>query len=304
MKKLLAIVLATISLSVSAQKETITMYYSWSPADAAANFYRTLADESNKLQNKYTFIFDAKPGAGGTVAANHVLNTPNTIWISSSAAFIRPNLFPNESHDMSQFRSLMPMCVAPFVITSTKYKSWKDVPRDAKLNIGISGLGATTHLVALQVAAQYPNMQIVPFKSTSDALLGVLSGNTDFATSFFGDVEQYSRVDSTKRVYLLGMTGKESIKGVPLLKNQGFPTVVADMSTPQQIFIPRKFPEEKFQEIRKIFVEAARSKSVRDANAADTCIPNNQIPTAELDNWFNSQLVMWRRLSATVKLDK
>ena len=304
MKKLLAIVLATLTFSVAAQKETITMYYSWSPADAAANFYRTLADESNKLQNKYTFIFDAKPGAGGTVAANHVLNTPNTIWISSSAAFIRPNLFPNESHDMSQFRSLMPMCVAPFVIASTKYKSWKDVPRDAKLNIGISGLGATTHLVALQVAAQYPNMQIVPFKSTSDALLGVLSGNIDFATSFFGDVEQYSRVDSTKRVYLLGMTGKESIKGVPLLKNQGFPAVVADMSTPQQIFIPRKFPEEKFQEIRKIFVEAARSKSVRDANAADTCIPNNQIPTAELDNWYNSQLVMWRRLSATVKLDK
>jgi tripartite-type tricarboxylate transporter receptor subunit TctC len=147
-------------------------------------------------------------------------------------------------------------------------------------------------------------MQIVPFKSTSDALLNVLSGNTDFSVGFFGDVEQYARPDSTRRVYLLGMTGKESIKGVPLLKNQGFPAVVADMSTPQQIFIPRKFPEEKFQEIRKIFVEAARSKSVRDANAADTCIPNNQIPTAELDNWYNSQLVMWRRLSATVKLDK
>lgn len=303
MKKLLAVLLATLAFNATA-KETITMYYSWSAGDTAANFYRTLADESNKLQNKYTFIFDAKPGAGGTVAANHVLNTPNSIWINSSAAFIRPNLFPTESHDMSQFRSLMPMCVAPFVISSTKYKSWKDVPRDAKLNIGISGLGATTHLVALQIATQYPNMQIVPFKSTSDALLGTLSGNTDFAVGFIGDSEQYTKPESTKRVYWLGMTGKESIKGIPLLKNQGFPAVVADMSTPQQIFIPRKFPEEKFLEIRKIFVEAARSKSVRDANAADTCIPNNQIPTAELDNWFNSQLVMWRRLSATVKLDK
>lgn len=303
MKKLLAVLLATLAFNATA-KENITMYYSWSPSDTAANFYRTLAEESNKLQNKYTFIFDAKPGAGGTVAANYVLNNPNSIWINSSAAFIRPNLFPNESHNMADFRSLMPMCVAPFVITSTKYKSWKDVPRDAKLNIGISGLGATTHLVALQVATQYPNMQIVPFKSTSDALLNVLSGNVDFSVGFIGDSEQYTRPESTKRVYWLGMTSKESIKGIPLLKNQGFPAVVADMSTPQQIFIPRKFPEEKFQEIRKIFVEAARSQSVRDANAADTCVPNNQIPTAELDNWFNSQLVMWRRLSATVKLDK
>jgi tripartite-type tricarboxylate transporter receptor subunit TctC len=304
MKKLLVVLLTTLTLSAHAQKENITMYYSWSPADTAANFYRALAEESNKIQNKYTFIFDAKPGAGGTVAANHVLVTPNTVWINSSTAFIRPNLFPNESHDMSQFKSLLPMCVAPSVIISTKYKSFKEVPKEAKLSIGISGLGATTHLVALQVASQYPNMQIVPFKSTSDALLSVLSGNTDFSVGFFGDVDQYSKSDSVKRVYLLGMTGKESVKEVPLLKNQGFPAVVADMSTPQQIFIPRKFPEEKFLEIRKIFVEAARSKSVRDANAMDTCIPNNQLPTAELDNWFNSQLVLWRRLSSTVKLDK
>jgi tripartite-type tricarboxylate transporter receptor subunit TctC len=304
MKKILVAFLAAISLNAFANKETITLVYSWSPADTAANFYRTLVDESNKLQDKYTFIFDAKPGAGGTVAANYVLNTPNTIWINSSAAFIRPNLFPNESHDISQFKSILPMCVAPFVVASTKYKSFKDVPKDGKLNIGISGLGATTHLVALQVATQYPNMQIVPFKSTSDALLATLSGNTDFAVVFFGDVEQYARTDSVKRVYLLGMTGKESIKGVPLLKNQGFPAVVADMSTPQQIFIPRKFPEEKFQEIRKIFVEAARSKSVRDANAADTCVPNNQIPTAELDNWYNSQLVLWRRLTQGVNVSK
>lgn len=303
MKKLLAILLTTLSFSAHS-KEVITMYYSWSAADTAANFYRTLADESNKLQNKYTFIFDAKPGAGGTIAANATLNTPNAIWINSSAAFIRPNLFPNESHDMGQFKSLMPMCVAPFVVSSVKYKSWKDVPKDAKLSIGISGLGATTHLVALQVASQYPNMQIVPFKSTSDALLGVLSGTTDFAVGFVGDSKQYTRSDSAKRIYWLGMTGKESIEGIPLLKNQGFPAVVADMSTPQQIFIPRKFPEDKFLEIRKIFVEAARSKSVRDANAADTCVPNNQLSTAELDNWYNSQLVMWRRLSATVKLDK
>jgi tripartite-type tricarboxylate transporter receptor subunit TctC len=303
MKKLLAVLLATLALNATA-KETITMYYSWTAADTAANFYRTLADESNKLQNKYNFIFDAKPGAGGTVAAAATLNNPNSIWINSSAAFIRPNLFPAESHNMADFRSLMPMCVAPFVVTNIKYKSWRDVPKDAKLSIGISGLGATTHLVALQVASQYPNMQIIPFKSTSEALLATLSGNTDFAVGFVGDSEQYTKTDAVKRVYWLGMTGKESIKGIPLLKNQGFPAVVADMSTPQQIFIPRKFPEEKFLEIRKIFVEAARSKSVRDANAADNCVPNNQIPTAELDNWFNSQLVLWRRLSATVKLDK
>ncbi len=305
MKHFLLAVLATLSLTAQAQKETQTLVYSWTAADTAANFYRTLAEESNKLQNKYNFVFDTKPGAGGTVAASYVLNTPNTIWVNSSAAFIRPNLFPNESHNMADFRSLMPMCVAPFVISSIKYKTWKEVPRDARLSIGISGLGATTHLVAIQVAKNYPNMQIVPFKSTSEALLSTLSGNTDFAVGFLGDSEQYAKnATSPKQVHWLGITGREVIKGVHPLIHQGFSKDLADMSTPQQIFIARKVPEEKFREIRKIFVEAARSKAVRDANAADNCVPNNQIPDAEIDNWYNSQLVLWRRLTKDVKLDK
>ncbi len=306
MKRFAIALLAMFSMSALAQKETQTLVYSWSAGDTAANFYRTLAEESNKLQSKYNFIFDAKPGAGGTVAANYVLNTPNTIWINSSAGFIRPNLFPNESHNMADFRSLMPMCVAPFVISSIKYKSWKEVPRDGKLTIGISGLGATTHLVAIQIAKNYPNMVIVPFKSTSDALLGVLSGNTDFAVGFLGDSEQYTKTATSpaKQVHWLGITGRETIKGVAPLITQGFSKDLAEMSTPQQIFISRRVPEEKFREIRKIFVEAARSPAVKAANAADNCVPNNQIPDAELDNWYNSQLVLWRRLTKDVKLDK
>jgi tripartite-type tricarboxylate transporter receptor subunit TctC len=304
MKKLMAIFLATLSINAVA-KETITLAYSWTAADKAANFYRALVDEANKLQNQYNFVFDTKPGAGGTVAANFTsLNANNTLWINSSAGFIRPNLLPNDSHNMADFRSIMPMCVAPMVISSTKYKSWKEVPRDAKLSIGMSGMGTTTHLVSIQIAKNYPNMTIVPFKSTSEALLNVLSGVVDFSVGFYGDSDQYVTDNSTKRVYWLGQTGRESLKGVQLLSNQGFSRDLLDMSSPQQIFAHRKLSEERFTAIRKILVEAARAKSVRDANAADYCVPNNQIPDSQLDAWYNGQLVQWRRLTQGVKLDK
>ena len=65
MKHFLLAVLATLSLIAQAQKETQTLVYSWTAADTAANFYRALAEESNKIQNKYNFVFDTKPGAGG-----------------------------------------------------------------------------------------------------------------------------------------------------------------------------------------------------------------------------------------------
>jgi tripartite-type tricarboxylate transporter receptor subunit TctC len=181
---------------------------------------------------------------------------------------------------------------------------WKEVPRDAKLSIGMSGLGTTTHLVSLQIAKNYPNMQVVPFKSTSEALLNVLNGTVDFSVGFHGDSEQYTRPGAVKQIYWLGQTGDASIKGTELLSNQGFNKDLASMSTPQQIFASRKLSDAKFNEIRKILVEASRAKSVRDANAADNCVPNNQMPDAQLDNWYNSQIVQWRRLTQGVKLDK
>jgi tripartite-type tricarboxylate transporter receptor subunit TctC len=307
MKKLMAILLVTFSIATTAKtpKETITLAYSWTASDNAANYYRALTDEANKLQTPFTFVFDPKPGAGGTIAANFTTNNAsNTLWINSSAAFIRPNLFPTESHSMADFRSILPMCVAPFVVSSAKYKSWKEVPRDAKLSIGMSGLGTTTHLVSLQIAKNYPNMTVVPFKSTSEAFLNVLNGTVDFSVGFHGDSEQYTRPGSVKQIYWLGQTGDASIKGTELLSNQGFNKDLASMSTPQQIFASRKLPDAKFNEIRRILVEASRTKSVRDANAADNCVPNNQMPDAQLDNWYNSQIVQWRRLTQGVKLDK
>jgi len=226
------------------------------------------------------------------------------LWINSSAGFIRPNLFPADSHSMADFRSILPMCVSPFVIASTKYKSWKEVPADAKLSIGMSGLGTTTHLVSIQIAKNYPNMTIVPFKSTSEALINVLNGAVDFSVGFHGDSEQYTRSDSPRQINWLGQTGRNSIKGTELLSNQGFSRDLLDMSTPQQIFAARTLSEDRFKSMRKVLVEASRARSVRDANAADNCIPNNQMPDNQIDAWFDAQVNQWKRLTTDVKLDK
>lgn len=304
MKKLLLLLALVASMTVHA-RETVTLVYSWGPGDNAANFYRALVAEANKLQNQYTFLFDTKPGAGGTIAANFTTNNPtNTLWINSSAGYIRPNLFPADSHSMADFRSILPMCVSPFVIASAKYKTWKDVPSDAKLSIGMSGLGTTTHLVSIQIAKNYPNMTIVPFKSTSEALLNVLNGAVDFSVGFHGDSEQYTRPDSPRQINWLGQTGRNSIKGTDLLSNQGFSRDLLDMSTPQQIFAAKTLSEDRFKSIRKVLVEASRARSVRDANAADNCIPNNQMPDNQIDAWFDAQVNQWKRLTVDVKLDK
>ena len=58
MKKLLAILFAVFALSAQA-RETITIIYAFGVGDAMANYDRALVDEANKLQDKYTFLFES-----------------------------------------------------------------------------------------------------------------------------------------------------------------------------------------------------------------------------------------------------
>lgn len=298
MKKLLAILVATFAL-VSQARETITIVYSWTPADVAANFHRSLADEANKIQNRYNFIFDAKPGAGGSIAANYVAAHPNTVLATASAFFIRPNFFPNESHDISKFRELFPQCSAPAVITSKKYKTWDEVPTDKPITIGMSGMGTTTHLIATQIAKKYPNLTVVPFKSTSEALVSVLSGNTDLAVNFMGDSAQYVEVN---KINVLGATGPRTVNGVKPLSSQGFTKDLDLMDIPAQLLVPTSFPDSKAKEIRDIFVQAGRQPNVLDSYKLDYCQSNNQMLDKDIQPWYNKQTADWRRLTKGVVL--
>ena len=302
MKKLiLSLLLCAVSIT-SMARETVTIVYSWTAADTAANFHRALAEEANRIQSKYRFVFDARPGAGGSIAANHVLNTPNTILATASAFFIRPNFFPNESHDLNAFKEIMPQCSAPAVITSSKYRSWKEVPADRPLTIGVSGMGTTTHLIATQVAKRYPQMTVVAFKSTTEALLSVLSNNTDFAVNFLGDSEQYAKPGAPRQVYLLGLTGEKTVSGVAPLITQGFPKSLGRMDVPAQLVLPKTVSDTKFAEWRKILVQAGQARTVQESFAKDYCESMNQMPDDQIQGYYNMQTVEWQKLSNGVSL--
>jgi tripartite-type tricarboxylate transporter receptor subunit TctC len=303
MKKFLSIILAVFCITVQA-KETVTIYYSWSPADVAANFYRALTVEANKIQDKYTFVFDTKPGAGGSVAAAYILSNPqsNLLLANSSSFFIRPNFFSvAESHDINTFKELAPQCIAPVVIASKKYRSWADVPADKPLTIGISGMGTTTHIVSLQLLKKYPNLNIIPFKSTSDALISVLGDNTDFATVFLGDIAQYS--EGKNKMYALGIGGSQTINGIEPLSRQGFSKDLEVMNAPHQVLVPATVSDVKFKEWRKILLEAGRSQAVLDSYKPDHCQSINQMSDTEIQPWYFKQKDDWKRLTQGVKLN-
>jgi tripartite-type tricarboxylate transporter receptor subunit TctC len=300
MKKFLALVLSVFAITAMA-KDVVTIYYAWSPSDSVANYGRTIADEANKLQDKYTFLFDTKPGAGNAVAANFVKANPNTILFTSSAFFIRPNLYPNESYNLADFQEIMPFCYGPMAVTSFKYKTWAEVPKDKPLNIGISGLGATSHLISLQIVTKYPDMQPIPFKSPSEAMIGMVSGSTDLNVDFISGAATWSRETGKQQLNVLGITGPKPVLGYKPLANEGFPAILKSMDLPHHMVVPASTPADKFREWRAVLVKAAQAKSVQDAYKVDSCVPN-VLRDEELAPWYAAQVEQWRRLTAGVKL--
>ena len=301
MKKLIAILMATFALASQA-KENITIFYAWGPGDSVANYHRTIANEANKIQDKYNFVFDTKPGAGGAIASNHVLNTPNSILAHSTAFFVRPVVYPNESYDLTKFKEQYVHCMAPMAVTSTKYKSVKDVPANA--SVGISGLGVTTHLAAIELQKRYPQLNIIPFKSTNDSMLSMVSGQTDLHIGFISEAEQWSKdnANSERKVTVLGITGTKIVNGYTPLVKQGFDQSFANMNVGHHMLVPTTVSEEQRKEFNSIFAKAAKTEAVRAAYAVDYCEPQS-IPVTGLDKFFEFHTGYWKKLASQVKVN-
>lgn len=286
-----------LSGTVAAQ-EKVTLIYPWGMGDPMANYSRTLVAEANQMQNQWLFILDGKPGAGGSIGAKHVATTPNTVLASTTAFFVRPNLLPRESHNISDFRVLMTQCAINWVITSHKYKNWDEVPKNQPLNIGVSGIGATTHLIAMQIKQRYPLLEPVPYKSTNASTLDLASQRIDLNVGFLGEAEQW--IDQGK-LFALGISGPVPVKGIPTLRSQGFKELDV-MTNGHSLLVSKSVPEEHFQSWRKILFEAAKKPSVQKSYSVDYCQPLT-MDLKHTETWFNQQVEFWRKQSQTVKID-
>lgn len=299
MKKLLlvgAFALATVSAQA---QQTVSIVWPFGMGDTQAQYSRSLVEELNKNQKKYNFILENRPGAGATIGAKHVASTTNSVLSASTAFFVRPNFYPEESHSVSDFRPLMTQCAAPMVIVSKKYRSWNEVDKSKPINIGISGLGATSHLMAMEIIKRYPNAQPVPYKGTREASMDVISGNLELSVAFLGEVEGF--LDKGD-LYALGISGRRVVRGVPTLESQGF-AGVGEVVNMHSLQVPKSMPEAQYAELRSMVVQAARADSVQRAYAVDYCEPSN-LDAAATQRWFDGQVALWKRLSQGVKLAK
>ena len=271
MKKLLAVLLATLSLSAFAGK-IIPIVWPAATGAAQANYIRVIIDQANKDQDKYTFIYDNKPGAGGTVAAKYVEAYNGIALLSySSSYFIRPVFYPNESFNTADFKPVLIECTGqPYSIVSVKYKSLEEIRREKDLTIGVL-LGSLTEANARELQTLLPNTHLtfVGYNGTTQSTQEVMAGRLDLNVDLPSELKPW--VDAGK-ITVLGASGTKEYPGLPTWNSKGIKGFSDLVSNYQMVVHGSKVDEPTRQELHEILRKAARTApGLQELYDSDRC---------------------------------
>jgi tripartite-type tricarboxylate transporter receptor subunit TctC len=159
-------------------------------------------------------------------------------------------------------------------------------------------------LAAVELQKRYPQLNIVPFKSTNDSMLSMVSGQTDLHIGFISEAEQWSKENARaeRKVTVLGITGSKVVNGYTPLARQGFDASFADMNVGHHMLLPTGVDEAKRKEFHDIFTRASKTDAVRAAYAVDYCEPQT-VAYDGLDKFFAFHTGYWKKLASQIKLD-
>lgn len=291
-----SMILATV-LGISAQAavaaQTVQVVWPFSPSSSNAVMVRNLIEAANKQQNKYNFVFNNKPGAGGTVGAMTVADEPGlAVLISTSSFYTRPLLF-KDSHNVDQFSLINDFCGnQPLGIFSKRYKNMADMSRAGKeITIGVNP-GAITSLVNRTINKNNKiNFVEIPYKGTPEATSDMMGGHVESAVEFIGPM---ALARMTQDVNVVGITGQRNIGKFVTFQSQGIKGL-ENVVHGHYIFVKKSTPDAVKQELNAIF-NTAFVDSVRQVCESDqgqlTAVPYSQ--TDALNNRLREN---WRQLT-------
>lgn len=206
------------------------------PGSATDNISRVLGGKLGERLGQ-SFVIEARPGAGGTVGTEVAARAPAdgyTLFMANNSTHgANPAVFRKLPYDaVKDFAPIILIASTPYVLTvhpSLPVKSVKELIALAKklpgeLNYGSAGNGSTHHLSGelLKTMAGI-NMVHVPYKGTTPALTGLLSG--EVSVMFFTVVGIQPHAKSGKARALAVTTPKRAslMPELPTMAEAGLP---------------------------------------------------------------------------------
>ena len=201
------------------------------------------------------FIVENKPGAGGIVAGEQLVNAPkdgHTLMIVSLAITVNPHFYKMPYSPVTHFAPIAILATAPNMLsinTELPFKSIKELLAHAKakpgeLRYASSGMGTFMHL-GPELFKLMAGVDIlhVPFRGAGPAMIDVMGGDTQMTFGSVPSTMTHVRSGNLRAIGVGGLKRNFAVPDVPTIDEAGVPGyqcanwigLVAPAGTPEPI---------------------------------------------------------------------
>lgn len=269
----LAVALAVNFPALAAFPEKpIRFVVAFAPGSSTDIVARLLGEQlSNSLGQPV--IVENKPGAGGNIATQGVMNAAAdgyTLLFHSVAYAVNPNLFSNAGYD--PLVDLQPVAMAAFTpnllyvhpeVKATTLAELLALARNGKLAYASSGNGTTTHLGAEWLFRGLAKVDIthVPFQPAA-ATNAVVSGQVPIASTSMPPAVPFAKTGKVRPIAVMSLKRSPALPDVPTVAELGYKDFEAN--TWFALFAPAKTPPAVLELLNGEINKALGARSVQD----------------------------------------
>jgi len=218
-------------------------------------------------------LVENKPGAGGNIATQGVMNGPAdgyTVLFHSVAYAVNPTLFGNAGYDA--VKDLQPVALAGFTpnllyvhpdVKATTFAELLALARVGKLAYASSGNGTTTHLGAEWLFRGLAKVDVthVPFQPAA-ATNAVVSGQVPIASTSMPPAVPFAKTGKVRPIAVMSLKRSPALPDVPTVAELGYKDFEAN--TWFGVFAPAKTPVAVLDLLNAEINKAQAVKSVQD----------------------------------------
>ena len=170
---LTSIVLSIAMITTAHAQETIEWVHAHGAASAATPGYMAVTEEANRMQKKYVFVNQFKPGGDGVIATNYVDERPQHRVTSTTGAIA--DAFVTGRIDGSLYKpvqGLWDVCWAAASVVNLENQRSQPVMASA------SSQGSLAHYMALGLMDRYRfDLTMVYFRSNTEGFVNMAANN-------------------------------------------------------------------------------------------------------------------------------
>jgi tripartite-type tricarboxylate transporter receptor subunit TctC len=264
---------------------------------------RLIADQLQTALGQ-TVVAENKPGAGGNIATQQVMNAPAdgyTLLIHSVAYAVNPSLFANAGYDAGKDLQAVAMAaVTPnliYVHPDVKAGNLAELlalARNGRLSYASSGNGTTTHLGAEWLFRALAKVDIthVPFQPAA-ATNAVVSGQVPIASTSMPPAVPFVKSGKVRPIAVMSLKRSPQLPDVPTVAELGYPGFEAN--TWFAIFAPARTPPAVLDQLNAEINKALSAKAVIDRFEA-LSLEAQRLDRGATHRYIDGEVLKWGKL--------